>query len=355
MRLRFWLGLVAVLADRRRLGDRGADRPRRRQRRLRPDAARNGGARGPPGRGGGQPLDRPARQRRRLLPGRGRLQPHEFDVVAEPLLQAGGAERHRLRRARARPERAAFERAPRLRDRRTHARTARASAARDRSTTRSSTVPPASGRIAPLGYDLGSDTGRGTVPATGPRHAASRSRHQPMQLLLGGTGINVFRPVYRDGAPTGTVAERRRALIGFAARRFRVNDLAAAGDLDPLRRGRRPAASRRRTPWPGPRASSTTPPARRSRSPTAPGCWSSAIPNRPRRQPAAAARRGRHLVGGAAGGADPGLEPQRTDAGAGARGRPGPADRAEEPAPLRGGPASGDGARGAASARPEPC
>ena len=49
-----------------------------------------------------------------------------------------------------------------------------------------------------------------------------------MPLLVGGTGINVYRPVYRDGAPTATVAERRDALIGFAAGAFRVNDLAAA-------------------------------------------------------------------------------------------------------------------------------
>ena len=45
-------------------------------------------------------------------------------------------------------------------------------------------------------------------------------------LLLGGTGINVYRAVYRDGAPTATVAERRRALIGFAAGSFLLDDLA---------------------------------------------------------------------------------------------------------------------------------
>ncbi len=47
-------------------------------------------------------------------------------------------------------------------------------------------------------------------------------------LLIGGTGINVFRPIYRDGAPVATTAERRRALIGFIAGSFRVNDIAAA-------------------------------------------------------------------------------------------------------------------------------
>ena len=49
-----------------------------------------------------------------------------------------------------------------------------------------------------------------------------------MPLLVGGAGINVYRPIYRDGAPISTVAERRAAMIGFAAGAFRVNDLAAA-------------------------------------------------------------------------------------------------------------------------------
>ena len=41
-------------------------------------------------------------------------------------------------------------------------------------------------------------------------------------------GINVYRAVYRDGAPTETVAERRRAVIGFAAGSFLLKDLASA-------------------------------------------------------------------------------------------------------------------------------
>ena len=49
-----------------------------------------------------------------------------------------------------------------------------------------------------------------------------------MHLPIGGTGINVFRPVYRDGAPTATVAERRAALTGFAVGSFHVPDLTAA-------------------------------------------------------------------------------------------------------------------------------
>jgi diguanylate cyclase (GGDEF)-like protein len=79
----------------------------------------------------------------------------------------------------------------------------------------------------PLGYDVGSDLLRGPyllhARDTG-RPAATPVLHLP----VGGTGINVFRPVYRDGAPTQTAAERRGALLGFAAGAFRVHDLAGA-------------------------------------------------------------------------------------------------------------------------------
>ena len=49
-----------------------------------------------------------------------------------------------------------------------------------------------------------------------------------IRLPLGGTGINVFRPVYLDGAPTRTVAQRRAALVGFATGAFHVSDLTGA-------------------------------------------------------------------------------------------------------------------------------
>ncbi|MDX6608324.1 MAG: hypothetical protein QOF85_249 [Solirubrobacterales bacterium] len=79
----------------------------------------------------------------------------------------------------------------------------------------------------PAGYDIGSDSRRG------PYLQRARDRGVPaatpaLRLLVGGTGINVFRPVYRDGAPIRTVAERRAALIGFAAGAFQVPDLAAS-------------------------------------------------------------------------------------------------------------------------------
>jgi len=77
------------------------------------------------------------------------------------------------------------------------------------------------------GFDLGSDPLRARVLQragdTGMAVATPLVR-----LLIGGTGINVFRPVYEDGAPVDTPAERRRALKGFIAGSFRVHDVGAA-------------------------------------------------------------------------------------------------------------------------------
>jgi diguanylate cyclase (GGDEF)-like protein len=83
------------------------------------------------------------------------------------------------------------------------------------------------GGEAPLGFDVGSDPGRG------PYLEVARDRGRPaatgvMPLIIGGSGINVYRPIYRDGAPIANVRERRAALIGFAAGAFRVKELAAA-------------------------------------------------------------------------------------------------------------------------------
>jgi diguanylate cyclase (GGDEF)-like protein len=83
------------------------------------------------------------------------------------------------------------------------------------------------GGAGPIGYDMAADPQRGPYLL----HAGDSGRPAatgPVRLLIGGLGINVYRPVYRDGAPTATVAERRRALVGFAAGAFRVRDLAAA-------------------------------------------------------------------------------------------------------------------------------
>ena len=83
------------------------------------------------------------------------------------------------------------------------------------------------GIASPVGYDLATDPVRGPYLRRA-RDSGEAVATPPTKLLIGGLGINVFRPVYRDGAPTATVAERRRALVGFAGGAFRVRDLAAA-------------------------------------------------------------------------------------------------------------------------------
>ncbi len=79
----------------------------------------------------------------------------------------------------------------------------------------------------PIGYDVGSDQFRGTYLLQA-RDSGKPAATPALRLPVGGTGINVFRPVFRDGAPTRTVAQRRAALIGFAGGSFRIPDLASA-------------------------------------------------------------------------------------------------------------------------------
>jgi diguanylate cyclase (GGDEF)-like protein len=78
-----------------------------------------------------------------------------------------------------------------------------------------------------LGYDLGQDPERLRYleRATDTGAAVSST---VIPLLIGGRGINVFQAVYRDGEPAETVAQRRRALAGFAAGSFHIEDLAGA-------------------------------------------------------------------------------------------------------------------------------
>ncbi len=78
-----------------------------------------------------------------------------------------------------------------------------------------------------LGFDLGSD------PQRGPYMRRAGNTGKPVAtgavpLLLGGLGVNVFRAVYRDGAPLATAAERRAALVGYSAGSFQIADLASA-------------------------------------------------------------------------------------------------------------------------------
>lgn len=161
---------------------------------------------------------------------------HEFDVIARPLLAQGALSGTAFLQRVPQSRRAAFERrhgAPihevdvggprRARPRPVYYPIAYAVSSR--------------GTLAPVGYDLGGD------PKRAPFLRRARDRGEPVAtppvtLLLGGTGINVYRPVYRDGAPTATVRQRRAALTGFAVGAFRVGDLAAAavsnvaGDVD---------------------------------------------------------------------------------------------------------------------------
>jgi len=78
-----------------------------------------------------------------------------------------------------------------------------------------------------LGYDLGQDPDRARYLRRARDEGVAVSS-PVIPLLVGGRGINVFRAVYRDRAPVGTVAQRRAALTGFAAGSFRIGDLAAA-------------------------------------------------------------------------------------------------------------------------------
>jgi diguanylate cyclase (GGDEF)-like protein len=151
---------------------------------------------------------------------------HKFDTVADSLLENGAlsgtalilnvpaAQRGRFERSRGRP---IVERAP-LGFRPAGDRARYYPIAFAASET---------GLEPPVGYDLGGDPVRASYlrrARDGGRPAATPAIHLP----IGGTGINVFRPVYRDGAPTATVAQRRRALVAFAVGAFHVPRLTAA-------------------------------------------------------------------------------------------------------------------------------
>jgi diguanylate cyclase (GGDEF)-like protein len=84
-----------------------------------------------------------------------------------------------------------------------------------------------SGLEPPLGYDVGGDFKRGEYLLRAGDSGAPVAT-PAMHLPIGGTGINVFHPIYHDGAQTATVGQRRAALFGFAAGAFHVPKLAAA-------------------------------------------------------------------------------------------------------------------------------
>jgi diguanylate cyclase (GGDEF)-like protein len=158
----------------------------------------------------------------------GNFSRHEFEIIADPLLDAGTLAATAFIDSVPRRERELFERrhGAEITDRGPLGEL-RTAAGRKRyyplayAAARGLTV------TMPVGYDVATDASRGAYLLRARdrgRPAATRA----MRLPVGGTGINVFRPVYRDGAPTATVAQRRAALIGFAAGGFRVPDLAGA-------------------------------------------------------------------------------------------------------------------------------
>jgi diguanylate cyclase (GGDEF)-like protein len=151
---------------------------------------------------------------------------HEFEIVAKPLLGAGALSGTAFLQSVRSSERAEFERdhgAPIFESSPNGPRRARPRPVYYPIVYAVSNL----GSAAPLGYDLGADPKR--VPfLRRARDLGKPVATPPVKLLIGGVGINVYRPVYRDGAPIATVAQRRAALIGFAAGAFRVGDLASA-------------------------------------------------------------------------------------------------------------------------------
>jgi diguanylate cyclase (GGDEF)-like protein len=156
----------------------------------------------------------------------GTFSKHEFSVIAEPLLQEGALSGTAFIQRLPNSQRAAFEQrhgAPIFEPGPNGPRKAR---------TRPVYYPivyavSSLGGAAPVGYDLAADPERGPFL----RRARDLGRPvatSPVKLLIGGIGINIYRPVYRDGVPTATVAQRRAALLGFAGGAFRVDDLARA-------------------------------------------------------------------------------------------------------------------------------
>jgi diguanylate cyclase (GGDEF)-like protein len=154
----------------------------------------------------------------------GTFSKHEFEVVAAPLLRAGALSGTAFIQRVPDADRAAFERlhgAPIFEPHADGPQKAR---------TRPVYYPIVYavshlGSASPVGYDLGADPLRAPFLRRA-RDLGKPVATPPVRLLLGGLGINVYRPVYRDGAPIATVAQRRAALIGFAAGAFHIGDLA---------------------------------------------------------------------------------------------------------------------------------
>ena len=159
----------------------------------------------------------------------GEVSGHEFDLIAAPLLQQGALTGTAFVQRITDPERDDFEREhgfelfergpnglPRpAADRPVYFPVVDGAAAENET-----------GASTPLGYDLGSDPDR--APYLRRAGASGKPTATPaLPLLSGGSGINVYRPIYRDRAPVATPEQRQAALVGYAAGAFRIRDLAA--------------------------------------------------------------------------------------------------------------------------------
>jgi diguanylate cyclase (GGDEF)-like protein len=151
---------------------------------------------------------------------------HKFQVIANSLLHAGALSGTGLILAVPSSRRAQFERA------RGYPITERVGLDFRREPPRDEYFPlvygaSSTGLTPPLGLDIGSNAARAPYLLAA-RDSGRATATRVMHLPIGGTGINVFRPVYRDEEPIATVAERRAALVGFAIGSFHVPDLTAA-------------------------------------------------------------------------------------------------------------------------------
>jgi len=80
-----------------------------------------------------------------------------------------------------------------------------------------------------LGLDVGAEPDRAALLGEA-RDSAKSMASNLIELPLGGAGLIVYRPLYRAGAPTATVPERRAALLGFVGASLRASTLATAAN-----------------------------------------------------------------------------------------------------------------------------
>ena len=100
-------------------------------------------------------------------------------------------------------------------------------------------VEPLAGNEAALGFDLGSNPARlaALEKARDSGETVATGRITLVQETGDQYGFLVFEPIYRKGAPIGTVAERRAALRGFGLGVLRLGNIVTAAILEKHREG----------------------------------------------------------------------------------------------------------------------